>query len=89
MDTEFDEIILASQIETRAVIKCMVELIGRYGFVTVGDLYKLIGIESNYADEKRGWIDADTIGVAGSVKRVRNGYLLDLPKPISLKEKTE
>lgn len=74
---DFDEIILATRIEAETVIERLFELIERYGIATVSDLYDLVGITGNYTDANWGWSDmrgADTT-------RVRNGYLLDLPKP--------
>jgi hypothetical protein len=73
----FDEIILASRVECEHVIDRLFDLVNRYENATVADLYDLVGVTGNYTDEKWGWTDIRGAGVT----RVRNGYLLDLPKP--------
>ena len=47
---------------------------------TVADLYELAGITSSFTDNKWGWMDLR----GANVKRVREGYQLNLPKPILL-----
>lgn len=73
----FDEIILATRIEAEEVIDRLFDLVSRYEAATVADLYELVGASGNYTDDKWGWTDIRGAGVT----RVRNGYLLDLPKP--------
>ena len=74
---DFDEIILASRVEAEEVIDRLFDLVSRYESATVADLYEMVGITGKYTDDKWGWIDIRGAGVT----RVRNGYLLDLPKP--------
>lgn len=76
-DHDFDEILLASRVEAETVIERMFDLIERYGQVTVGELYSLVGITAEYTDEKWGWTD---IRGAKIVRIGNHGYLLDLPK---------
>lgn len=77
---DFDEIILATRGEAEEVIDRLFDLVSRYQQATVSDLYELVGITSNFADEKWGWTDIRGAGVT----RVSNGYLLDLTKPEAL-----
>lgn len=73
----FDEIILASRAEATEVLERLFDLVEKYEQTTVADLYDLIGLEGSFTDEKWGWVD-----LRGSdVSRVRNGYLLNLPRP--------
>ena len=74
---DFDEIILATRVEGEEVIERLFDLVSRYEAATVADLYELVGVSGNYTDDKWGWTDVRGSGVT----RVRNGYLLDLPKP--------
>lgn len=74
---DFDEIILATRAEAEEVIDRLFDLVSRYESATVADLYELVGVTGNYTDDKWGWTDVRGAGVT----RVRNGYLLDLPKP--------
>lgn len=73
----FDEIILATRVEAEEVIDRLFDLVSRYDSATVADLYELVGVTGDYTDDKYGWVDIRGAGVT----RVRNGYLLDLPKP--------
>lgn len=74
---DFDEIILATRVEADEVIDRLFDLVNKYETATVADLYDLVGISGSYTDDKWGWVDLRGAGVT----RVRNGYLLDLPKP--------
>lgn len=74
---DFDEIILATRVEADEVIDRLFDLVSKYEMATVADLYNLVGITGSYTDDKWGWVDLRGSGVT----RVRNGYLLDLPRP--------
>lgn len=76
----FDDVILETRGEAEEVLSHMVDLTIDYGVASVADLYDLVGITSNYTDNKFGWYD---LGRA-EVKRVRDGYLLDLPRTTTL-----
>ena len=76
----FDDIILESRGEAEEVLTRMDELIDTYGIVSVADLYDLVGITGNYTDNKYGWTN---IRNAEPV-RVRNGYILKLPKALPI-----
>jgi len=77
---DLKEIILTTRPEANEVLDQMYILIDKYGQVTVTDLYELVGISSNFTDEKYGWTSLQ----GSDIERVRDGYLLDLPKPIVL-----
>ena len=74
---DFDEIILSSRIEAEEVLDRLFDLVGRYESATVSDLYELVGIQSKYTDDNWGWLDVR----GATVRRVRSGYMLDLPAP--------
>lgn len=74
---DFDEIILATRVEADEVIDRLFDLVSKYESATVADLYDLVGITGNYTDDKWGWHDLR----GADVRRVRHGYLLDLPRP--------
>lgn len=76
-----EDIILESRGEAEEVLSRMDELIDMYGTVSVADLYDLIGKSCAYTDNKYGWTN---IRNAEPV-RVRDGYLLKLPKALPLK----
>lgn len=74
---DFDEIILGTRVEADEVLERLYDLVDKYESATVADLYDLVGVSGNYTDDKWGWLDLRGAGIT----RVRNGYLLDLPKP--------
>lgn len=74
----FDDIIIASRAEAEEVRNNLVDLIADYQVATVSDLYDLVGITSEFTDNKYGWDDLST----SKIIRVRDGYLIDLPKPV-------
>ncbi len=76
----YDDIILDNRGEAEDVLLRMDELISTYGLVSVADLYDLVGISGNYTDNKYGWTDIRS----SSVIRVRDGYMLKLPKALPL-----
>lgn len=72
----YDDVVLDSYGEAKGVLTAMDDLIDTYGIVAVADLYDLVGISPNPQDYKYGWVN---IRNAEPV-RVRDGYLLKLPK---------
>lgn len=76
----YDDIILDNRGEAEEVLSRMDELISTYGLVSVADLYDLVGVTGNYTDNKYGWTDIRS----ASVIRVRDGYILKLPKALPL-----
>lgn len=74
---DFDEIILETRVEAEEVIDRLFDLISKYESATVADLYELVGVQGSYTDDKWGWVDIRGAGIT----RIRNGYLLDLPRP--------
>lgn len=76
---EYDDIVLDSRGEAESVLATMDELVETYGMVSVADLYEMVGVQGSYTDNKYGW--TKNIRNA-SVVRVRDGYLLKLPKAL-------
>ena len=72
----YDEITLESRGEAEEVLNKMDELLDAYGVVTIADLNDLLGISGEYTDNKYGWTNLRNARVV----RVRDGYMLDLPK---------
>lgn len=74
---DFDEIIIETRVEAEEVIDKLFSLVSQYEVATVADLYDLVGISGDYTDAKWGWSDLR----GASIRRIRDGYLLDIPKP--------
>lgn len=75
-----DDILLATRIEAETVLERLYDLLKEYESASVADLYSLVGLSSNYTDQKWGWTDLH----GSEVRRVRDGYILELPKAVPL-----
>lgn len=73
---DFDEIVLGSRGEAEEVLDRLTDLVSNYDVATVSDLYDLVGITGSFTDDKWGWYDLR----GSSIRPVRGGYLLILPK---------
>lgn len=76
----YDDLILDTRGEAEEVLSRMDELIETYGVATVADLYDLVGKSCNYTDNKYGWTNIRN----SEAVRVRDGYLLQLPKALPI-----
>lgn len=76
----YEDVILDSRGEAEEVLVRMDELMDTYGIVSVSDFYELVGISSNYTDNKYGWTD---IRSAKTI-RVKDGYMIKLPRAMPL-----
>jgi hypothetical protein len=78
---EFDQIILPDRPTADQVVDRMYDLLSRYEQVTVSNLYELVGITPDFTDNNWGWTSLEGTGV----RRVREGFLIDIPRPESLR----
>ena len=78
---DFQEIVLATRVEADEVIDRLFNIIQEFEQATVRDLYDLVGERASFTDEKYGWTNIRT----ADVRRIREGYLLDLPRPEPLR----
>lgn len=79
---DFDTLEYSTKWEAENVRDKLVELTYLYGQATVADLYDASGITSEYTDRDYGWAE---LGSA-KIRRSQGGYIILLPRPISLKE---
>lgn len=77
---EYDDIIFNNRGEAEAVKQQMQGAIGRYGFVTVADLYDMVDLPAPYTSQKYGWMDVS----GAEAVRVRDGYMLKLPRAVPI-----
>lgn len=76
----YDDIILETRGEAEEVLARLDELIDMYGVVSIADLYDLVGMSCTYTYEKYGWTNIRN----AEIIRVRDGYLLKLPKVLPI-----
>ena len=77
----YDDVILETRGEAEEVLDAMDNIIEEYGMVSVMDLYDLVGITGQYTDNNYGWKNIRN----SEPVRMRDGYMLKLPKAIPLK----
>lgn len=76
----YDNVILDTRGEAEEVLDRMEEIIDTYRFVSISDLCDLLGVECKYTDNKYGWTSLSR----AEVVRVRDGYLLKLPRAVPI-----
>ena len=82
MTHRFDDIKLDTREDAERIIGALEEVMDIYKQVTIGDLYDAVGITPEWSDraEEYGWTDLNGVHVS----RVRDGYILEMPKCIRL-----
>lgn len=77
---DFGDIVFDNRLDAEMVLTTMLEAIDLYESVTVAEFYNAVGLETEWNDHKFGW---DNLATA-SVRRIREGYIINLPRPIAL-----
>lgn len=77
---DFEDILFNNRGEAEAVREQMEEVIDRYGFVTVADMYDMADLSAPYTASKYGWTNIRS----AEVVRVRDGYILKLARPAAI-----
>ena len=77
----FDDVLLDSRADAEEVLNGLIDIVEKYGVVSVADLYDLVGIVGVYTDNKYGWTDLRT----ARIERDRSGaYYIKLPRALPL-----
>jgi hypothetical protein len=80
-----DHCIFATYKEAEKVLDAMIKCVTDYGMITILDYYDLCNIEghcSQVEDNDYGWLENDVANM--QIVRYRDGYRIDLPRPIKL-----
>ena len=77
----YDDLIFDTRVEAEEVLSRMDEIIDEYKVVSVADMYDLAGVSSNFTDNNYGWTNIRS----AEVVRVRDGYVIKMPKALSIK----
>lgn len=77
----YEDLVIPSKGDAQIILDNMYELLSKYEYVSVFDLYTLAGITPNPTDEKYGWTDLRGAKIEGSPRR---GWWLSLPRCSSL-----
>ena len=78
---DYDDILFESRGQADLVLEHMNNIIDEYGEVSVADLYDLCDLTAPYTANNYGW---RRLGNA-EIQRVRDGYIIRLPRAVSLK----
>jgi len=77
---DYTELIFNDRGDAEGVLADLRLALQQYGVATVADLYDLVGQTGAFTDQKYGWKNLDE----AHVKRVREGYLIVLPRALSI-----
>ena len=78
---DYDDIVFDTRGDADLVLDKMESAINQYSLVSVADLYDLAGITCrSYTANKYGWTDLR----GAKVVRVRDGYILELPRTVQI-----
>lgn len=74
---DYDDIVFETRGEAEAVLEEMLNVVDRWGFITVGDMYDMVDLPQPYTSNKYGWMNLANSDV---VRLNSGGYILKLPK---------
>ena len=77
---EYEDVVFPSRGDAENAKQQMQDIVARYGLVTVNDLYEMAMLSAPYTSQKYGWVDVSNV----SVERVRDGYVLKLPRAVPI-----
>ena len=79
-----DDIFFNTRGEGERVIDSMIDMADQFEYVSVADLYSLVGVDSQHTDNNYGW----TLNMVtkATIERTRDGYVLDIPQPIDIRD---
>ena len=79
---EPDEIIVDTRTEARNALDELDFAIRKYGQASVADFYDIVGVTGDWTDNQYGWTNLR----GASIKPVRNGFMIILPRTQVLKD---
>lgn len=78
---DYDDILFDTRGDAETVLDAMQDIIGQYGTVSIADLYELAHVPNdNFTLNRYGWANLN----GAQAVRVRDGYILKLPKAVPL-----
>ncbi len=78
---DYDDILFDTRGDAETVLDAMQDIIGQYGTVSIADLYELAHVPNdNFTLNRYGWANLN----GAQAVRVRDGYILKLPRAVPL-----
>lgn len=83
---KFEDIVFASHSDARKTLSAMREVVDNYGYVTIGDLYDIVGVNcKSYQYQRMGWKNlSDAKIIYFEQTNSVCGYTIQLPNPIDI-----
>lgn len=73
----YKDLVVPTQDYAEILLANLLDLHNQYRVVTVADLYEMVGKSAQISDNSYGWTSLD----GARISKVRDGYLLELPRP--------
>ena len=79
---DYEDIVFSNRGDAELVKQQMRDVIARYGVVTIADMYEMAdpNLTAPYTSHKYGWMDVSS----AEAVRVRDGYILKLPRAVPI-----
>lgn len=77
---DYDDLVFTSRGDVEAVLNQMDDVINRYGYVTVADLYDMVDLTAPYTSNRFGWTSTKNARVGHG----RGGFTLELPRAMAI-----
>lgn len=78
----YEDPIVGTRAEAEAILQEMFDIVREYGQASIADLYDLCGISGPPTNMNYGWTEL----TGANTRRIgRQGYLIEMPKPICIK----
>ncbi len=74
------DVVVKSRVEAEMVLQSLYEALATYESVSVSDLRQMVGLPTTFVDNNWGWVSL----AGSSIQQTRDGWLIDLPLPVSL-----
>lgn len=79
----YDQVVFETRSDAMSVLDVLDNIAGEYNIVRVADLYDAAGITKfDYTANNFGWRESDIS--SAKIERVREGYIINLPKPLNI-----
>jgi len=72
---QIQDVILDSKSEAEMILDTMFDVLRRYQMVSVADYYDMLGLETQYTDNRWGW----TFLSSANIVQTRDGWVIELP----------
>lgn len=77
---DFSDVVIPTRSEAQEIMDQLADIVIDYEYASVEDFYSLAGLRPSPTDAYWGWYDTS----GWRVRQVRDGYVVDLPKPVEL-----